>query len=390
MTSAGRPFSTSRRTFLRTLAAAPALSFLTSPTSSISTTQADADRGSRVTSVPTLPAAGEGFLLGMYCSRTADVLNLEATVGRQFNGIARYRDANAWTPWPLPEELPFINRRNLLRYPLESRVFNFANYEPPQGVPGPTWQHVNPANGATYAGYRHVDFSSGALDILLGRVADGLKASLGTFLIDYDHEMDDNRHLLAQHPQDWGPITYNRSAAYTNPANPNPKEYIDAHRYIVQYLRNAGVRNAVYGFCPAGWTLGRNSDRLGQLYPGDAWVDVLMWDPYNGQGAWRSFAQIVQPMYSAIDAGLFGTIASNKARLLGEFGCRTHDARRRDWFEDMISEAQDFPKLRGGLWFSSGSWGAVHGNNLTAHERPAFVSMVNSAYLNNWKTGPRP
>lgn len=332
-----------------------------------------------------IPRAGEGFLLGMYCSNLSDVTGLETTVGRHFHGTCHYRDCNAWTSWPTSAEAPFVNRGNVARFPLESRVFNYANYTPPSGVPRPTWRHVNPANGSEYVGYRHVDFTNGSLDYLLNRMATGIKSFPGTVILDYDHEMDDNRYTLAAHANDWGPITYNRSMAFTNPARPNPREYVEAHRYIVDYLRGAGVENVLYAFCPAGWTLGRNSSRLAELYPGDAWVDMVMWDPYNGPGSWRSFADIVSPMYSAIDGGLYGSGAVGKARFLGEFGCRYRDNRRAGWLTDMMSEVEDFPALRGGLWFSSGSWGAIHGSNMTSAERPRFQELVNSSYFNAWQ-----
>lgn len=341
------------------------------------------------TSTAALPAAGQGFLLGMYCSNLRDVTNLESVVGRPFHGTTHYRDCNAWTAWPTADERPLVDRGNLVRYPLESRVFNYRRYTPPAGVPAPTWRHTNPADGQEYAGYRHVDFTSGSLDRLLDNIADGVRSLPGTVLFDYDHEMDDNRYVLARHHADWGPITYNRSAAYTNPASPDPQEFIDAHRYIVSYLRAAGVRNMLFGFCPAGWTLGRNADRLASLYPGDSYVDVIMWDPYNGHGAWRSFSQIVSPMYSAIDDHLYGSGARSKARFLGEFGCRYRDARRAGWIRDMASEVRDFPALRGGAWFSSGSWGSIHGAHLTAAERPRLHDLVNSSYLNGWKGARR-
>lgn len=330
--------------------------------------------------LPGFPTEGSGFALAMYCSSLSDTAGLESVIGRQFDGIARYRDANAWTAWPLAEEQPYINRGRIFRYPIESRVFN-TSYTPPQGVPAPTWSHTNPANGTSYHGYKHVDITSGALDPLLNKIFTGIKDQPGVFLLDWDHEMDDNRYILANHTGDWGPITYNRSAAYTDPTNPDPAEFIAAHRYIVEYGRSAGVTNVLYAWCPAGWTLSRNQTRLAEFYPGDDWVDIIMWDPYNGNGSWRSFSTIVAPFYNAIDSGLFGSGAIQKARYLGEFGCRTNDTRRGQWLVDMAQEVQNFPKLIGGLWFSSGTWGAIHGSNGTAQDREALEYLAKHSYI---------
>lgn len=329
-----------------------------------------------------LPNEGSGFLFGMYCTKVADIAQLESVVTKPFDGVARYRDANAWTKWPLEKErVPYIERGNVMRFAIESRVFNYANYTPPAGVPAPTWSHTNPVDGEVYKGYRHVDFSSGKLDKLLDNIASGIRSHAGTFILDYDHEMDDNLHLLAGKSEQWGVITHNRSAAYTTPREPNPAEFIAAHRYIVTYLRSAGVKNALFGFCPAGWTLGFNATRLGALYPGNDYVDLIMWDPYNGKGTWRSFSDIVRPMYQAIDNGLFGPGSETKARFLGEYGCRSGDSRRAAWLRSMITEVQRFPKLRGGFWFSSGSWGSIHGSNGTAADRAALKDLVTSPYV---------
>lgn len=380
--SAPSPAPVSRRAVISGLVGIPLLALTPRPAQSLGgapTTSISAPRLSG------LPGQGQGFLFGLYSTSLADAAALETAVDHQLPGLAQYRDCNAWTSWPTRTEEPYTDRGNVFRYPIESRVYNYASYDPPAGVPQPTWRHTNPANGKVYAGYRHVDFTSGRLDQLLEGIAAGIKTIPGTVLIDYEHEMDDNRWVLRSHPADWGVITHNRSAAYTNPANPDRREFIDAHRYIVDYLRAAGVQNALYGFCVAGWTLGRNADRLGDMYPGDEWVDLVMWDPYNGQGAWRSFAQIVEPLYSAIDDGLYGSGAQPKARFLGEFGCRYRDSRRAGWIKDMATEVRDFPKLRGGVWFSSGSWGAIHGEEGTVQERRELGAMLRSSYFTLWR-----
>lgn len=336
-----------------------------------------------------IPGEGEGFLLGMYTTSMSDFTTLETNIGAQFDGIIRYRDSNANTAWPLGEEQPIINRGRVFRYPLESRVFNYASYTPPAGVPAPGWDHINPANSERYVGYTHAQVYNGDMDIWLTKVFNALKAqeSTGTtFIVDWDHEMDDNRRVLASHTGDWGIITYNRSAAFSNPANPDPAEFIAAHRYMVDFARDMGVTNVLWGFCPAGWTLSRNSARLGELYPGDDWTDIIMWDPYNNSASnWRSFKQIAAPIYDAIDGGLFGEGAKSKARMLGEFGALTGDARRASWITDIAADAQDLPKLRGALWFSSGTWGAIHGSNGTPAERTALGGLMAHPYLNDWK-----
>ena len=336
-----------------------------------------------------IPDEGEGFLLGMYVSSMSSFTSLETAIGREFDATMRYRDSNAGTPWPLSEEQPIINRGNVFRYPLESRVFNYASYTPPAGVPAPGWDHVNPANGERYVGYTHAQIYNGQMDVWLAKVFNALKAQEATgttFIVDWDHEMDDNRRVLANNTGDWGIITHNRSQAFSNPADPDPAEFIAAHRYMVEFARDMDVTNVLWGFCPAGWTLSRNSARLGELYPGDAWTDLIMWDPYNNSASnWRTFAQIVAPVYNAIDGGLFGEGAKTKARMLGEFGALTNDSRRATWITDIATHAQDLPKLRGALWFSSGTWGAIHGTDGTATERAALATLMDHPYLNDWK-----
>ena len=340
-----------------------------------------------------LPVAGQGFVLGMYVSSVNNLLDLESSLDRQFDGLLRYRDSNMWSAWPTSEEVQLVNRGGVFRYAFSDRVFGYNQYTQHPSMPPLGWDHINPADGNRYVGFKFAQYLNGSMDPLLDKMFTGIKTMAQTygttFIFDVVVEMDDNPYVLADYSSSWGPITYNNGQAYANPASPNPQEYIDFFRYVVNYGRTFNIPGILWGFCPAGWTLSRNATRLGQMYPGDNWVDVIMWDPYNNSSSnWRSFTQIVNPMYNAIDGGLFGAGAVNKPRLLGEFGALTGDTRRAAWISSIAAEAQALPKLRGALWFSSGTWGAIHGANGTEDERIALRNLMDHPYLNDWKTAP--
>ena len=347
--------------------------------------------GEVMQSPPGLPAAGKGFALGMYVSSIPNLLTLESDLGRQFDGITRYRDSNMWTNWPASDEVQFVNRGGLVRYAFGTRVFGYASYTQHPSMPPLGWDYINPADSQRYVGFKYSQFLNGSMDPLLDKIFSSLKTMAETygttFIFDIGVEMDDNPYVLEGFSH--GIITYNNAQPYSNPTMPDPQEYVAYSRYVINYGKTFNIPNILWGFCPAGWTLSRNATRLGHMYPGDDYVDVIMWDPYNNSGSnWRSFTQIVSPMYNAIDGGLFGSGAINKPRFLGEVGALTGDARRPAWITSIATEAQNFPKLRGAIWFSSGTWGAIHGSNGTPAELTALRGLMDHPYLTNWTVAP--
>jgi hypothetical protein len=139
-------------------------------------------------------------------------------------------------------------------------------------------------------------------------------------------------------------------------------DYVGAWRHIHDVFAADGVKNVVWVWDVEGDTADHN---YSEWYPGDSYVDWIMWDPYNwygcngGTATWRSFSQIVSPMYSWLTHNS-GTAGNgdylSKPWGLGEFGSveGPSSTSKEQWFEDAITSAQqDFPQLKALVYFDS-------------------------------------
>jgi glycosyl hydrolase family 26 len=97
-------------------------------------------------------------------------------------------------------------------------------------------------------------------------------------------------------------------------------EYVAMYRHIHDVFAAQGVTNVVFVWTTTGYS-GRYS-MFPQLYPGDAYVDWIGWDPYNfntclnSRGSWKTVQQTIDPMYQWLESNGFG----NKPFILPEWG----------------------------------------------------------------------
>jgi hypothetical protein len=139
-------------------------------------------------------------------------------------------------------------------------------------------------------------------------------------------------------------------------------DYVSAWRHIHDVFAADGVTNVVWVWDVEG---DPSAHDYTDWYPGDSYVDWIMWDPYNWYGCngstavWRSFSQIVSPMYTWLTENS-GTPGNgdylSKPWGLGEFGTveGPTPTAKEQWFEDAISSAQQsFPNLKALVYFDS-------------------------------------
>lgn len=102
------------------------------------------------------------------------------------------------------------------------------------------------------------------------------------------------------------------------------RDYVNAYRRIHDRFAAAGVTNVVWVWNVMGYS--KWYSMYEDLYPGDAYVDWIAWDPYRfGVGTCggnvnlnKTFAEFVDPFYDwLVDHGL-----GNKPFMLGEYGTR--------------------------------------------------------------------
>jgi hypothetical protein len=181
-----------------------------------------------------------------------------------------------------------------------------------------------------------------------------------TVFIDFDHEMD----------------------GQTRTSLGTPAEYVAAYRHIVDTFREAGVTNVVWAWVPTGTM--DNVTRIEQMYPGDAYVDWLGYDPYNfyrcNGSEWETPTQALEPFYDWLGAN----ISASKPVLLGEYGTVSDPARptrAREWYEAVPEALKSMPRIRAvNQWSSSTSTSCDF--RVTGEVLAGFRSAGQDPYVN--------
>jgi beta-mannanase len=122
------------------------------------------------------------------------------------------------------------------------------------------------------------------------------------------------------------------------PGAGQPADYARAYRHVVDVFNRVGADNVIFVWNMMGF-VGGHGDIYPTLYPGDAYVDWIAYDPYNWYGCkaghkTRSFAEITKPFYDWTAAH-----APSKPLMLAEYGLREQPASaasKADWFRDEL------------------------------------------------------
>jgi hypothetical protein len=144
-------------------------------------------------------------------------------------------------------------------------------------------------------------------------------------------------------------------------------EYVAAWQHIANQFQSDGVTNVVWVWDVEG-DVGDHGSTYQTWYPGDAYVNWIMWDPYNwfgcnrpsaGGATWNSFASTVSPMYTWLTTHS-GTPGNgdylSKPWGLAEYGTveGANPTDKAQWMEDAVSTAQSqFPNLKALVYFDA-------------------------------------
>ena len=134
-------------------------------------------------------------------------------------------------------------------------------------------------------------------------------------------------------------------------------DYVAAWRHVHDIFEKAGATNVSWVWNPN--TMGaasadRHLQLYRQLYPGDAYVDLVGIDVYNtgpeldwGAPYWRSFADVLREPYAAI------TALTDKPLILPEVGSTEQGGSKGEWIGEALSPAtlEQFPRLRALIWY---------------------------------------
>ena len=199
--------------------------------------------------------------------------------------------------------------------------------------------HINiEARSQTYA-----QIAAGTFDASFRSQAAGLQALGVPVYLTFDHEADAKSR-------------YN--------VRGTPAQFVAAWQHIVNVYRSAGASDVVWVWNVTGWQ--GNLGNLPGLYPGNAYVDWISWDPYNHSGctsgpvnvsSWKSFEQEMSPMYNWLQTeGPKYGIDPNKPYMLNEFATASHPTNpsvTADWYRAVPGVLARYTKLKAVQFFDT-------------------------------------
>jgi hypothetical protein len=148
------------------------------------------------------------------------------------------------------------------------------------------------------------------------------------------------------------------------------------------------VHNVVWVWTTTGYV--PHAGVIAALYPGNAYVNWIAYDPYNffncHNSPWRSFAATVGPFYQWLTANHLG---SGKPVMLAEFGSAADPANPRQeaaWYRGIVPELRALPRLKALVMWNSGTPGC----DLQLSAAPAAARAYRQAGLSPYLRQPLP
>ena len=138
-----------------------------------------------------------------------------------------------------------------------------------------------------------------------------------------------------------------------SPADGTAADYVAAYQHYVDVFRAQGATNVAFAFISG--TAGYASGAAQSYYPGDAYIDWIGVDAYNGvgcttgRGVWSSFSSMVAPFYA------FGT-AHGKPLILAEWASVEDAAQaglKAQWITDAASTIAAWPAIKAVEYFDA-------------------------------------
>jgi hypothetical protein len=143
---------------------------------------------------------------------------------------------------------------------------------------------------------------------------------------------------------DW----YAHSGAQNRPNG--PAQFVTAWRRIHRIFAAAGATNAVWVWCPNANSVPNEAwNAWRRYYPGDAFVDWVGIDGYNwgasrSGSTWRSFADIIRPLYD--------DYAGRKPIMIAETASAETGGDKAAWIGSLSAAlVREFPAVKALLWF---------------------------------------
>jgi beta-mannanase len=165
-------------------------------------------------------------------------------------------------------------------------------------------------------------------------------------------------------------------------------DFVAGWRHIHDRFAARGVSNVVWV-----WQVTGSGNWYGLykggLYPGDAYVDWIGWDPYNWytchNNPWIMFGDKVNVSYSWFMNNGFG----DKPFMLSEYGSREMPGNanaKADWFKGIVPALKRMPNLKAVVYFHNGGTASVGCDwriDTSAQARAAFAQTGQDPFVNH-------
>ncbi|HWO84677.1 MAG TPA: glycosyl hydrolase [Solirubrobacterales bacterium] len=131
-----------------------------------------------------------------------------------------------------------------------------------------------------------------------------------------------------------------------------PGQFVAAWRHVRDIFTQVGATNATWVWCP-NVDLFNSLTPLGELYPGDSYVDWTGLDGFNwgrrrGSPGWQSFNQVFHRTYKRIVT----RVAPGKPMMLAEVASSDKGGSKSAWIKDMLAKVRHrYRKIRAIVWY---------------------------------------
>ena len=203
-------------------------------------------------------------------------------------------------------------------------------------IPFFSWSSQSIPSSEVQPDYQLADVTSGRYDDFIRGWAKDARRWGQRFFLRFNWEMNG----------DWFP--------WSDRANGNrPGDFVRAWRHVHDIFTEVGADNPVWVWCP-NVDFENSLQDLGQVYPGDEYVDWTCLDGYNSGSNpakpdhWRSFDQLYRRTYDEV----VERIAPTKPMVLGEIASTEQGGSKAQWITEMLRDLpSEYPKVRALVWF---------------------------------------
>jgi hypothetical protein len=154
-------------------------------------------------------------------------------------------------------------------------------------------------------------------------------------------------------------------------------QYVAAYRHIHDRMIADGATNVIWVWTVTGYQAHDANFKL--LYPGNAYVDWIGYDPYNfaacHKEAWKSFNQTIDPFYQWLEANGYGS----KPFILPEYGTvidSSTPSAAAAWFSGIPASLAAHPNIKALMAFDDTAGGCNTELNLGPGELAAFGAAI--------------